>query len=462
MADIVLLRQVLENLIGNAWKFTAKKGSTQISVGQSVSASGQAVYFVKDNGVGFDMACADKLFGPFQRLHSEDEFSGSGIGLATVQRIIDRHGGKVWADSAVSQGSTFYCTLDRNSAVPVRSDLSRPANVADAFVVTACNEQFHSVFEHGSIGMALLAIDTRLIKVNNAFCRMLGYFEAELLSASHQDTTHPDDVQWDMLQRQRAMDGEIDAYQWEKRYLHQYGSLVWAHLSCSLVRDADHRPLHFISQIQDISERRQAQQILREHEESLPALTVPAFDWHWEQDENFRFVVVSGEPCSVAGAHRESMVGKTYWELACVNMSDRVWAAHKAQLERHEVFIDFEITHLDASERICCLCISGVPTFDAKKRFTGYCGIGSDSLQMGAAQDSHSSGTGLTCNAACPRSPGSFPRWGRLGWGRRCQNTSRQDSDSGRRLHPALSWGRRKPGKASARRGPDGRSLRCS
>jgi PAS domain S-box-containing protein len=389
MADIALLRQVLENLIGNAWKFTSNKLTAKISVGQSVSASGQVVYFVKDNGVGFDMACANKLFVPFQRLHSEDEFSGSGIGLATVQRIIDRHGGKVWADSAVNQGSTFYFTLDRDPAVPVRSDFPRPANITDAFVVTAGNEQFHSVFEHASIGMALLAIDTRRIKVNNAFCRMLGYSEAELLSSTDQDITHPDDVQWDMLQRQRAMDCEIDAYQWEKRYLHQSGRMVWAHLSCSLVRDADHRPLHFISQIQDISERKQAQQVLRDHKGSLPPLTMPAFDWHWEQDENFRFVVVSGEPCREGEVRRESMLGKTCWELASVNMSDRVWTTHKAQLERHEVFIDFEITHLDARERTWYLRISGVPTFDVKKCFTGYCGIGRDSMEMGAIQGNY-------------------------------------------------------------------------
>jgi PAS domain S-box-containing protein len=386
LADVVLLRQVLQNLIGNAWKFTAKKSSAQISVGLDVSANGQAIYFVKDNGVGFDMAFADKLFLPFQRLHSEEGFAGSGIGLATVQRIIERHGGKVWAHSSLDQGSTFYFTLERDPAEPLCPEPLLPANAIDAFVVMAGNEQFRSVFEHATIGMALLAIDTRRVKVNNAFCRMLGYSEAELLSSTHPDITHPDDVQWDMLQRKRAMDGEIEAYQCEKRCIHQSGRIVWVHLSCSLVRDADHRPLHFIAQIQDITERKQAQQVLREHEESLSALTVLPYDWHWEQDENFRFVVVSDEPGRVTGVRRESMVGKTCWELACVNMPDRVWAAHKAQLERHEVFIDFKITHLDASKRICCLRISGVPTFDAKKRFTGYRGIGRDSPEMGATQ----------------------------------------------------------------------------
>jgi light-regulated signal transduction histidine kinase (bacteriophytochrome) len=111
-ADASLLRQVLENLIANAWKFTSKKSCAEISVGKQPGAGQQAaVYFVRDNGAGFDMAHADKLFGTFERLHSPEEFAGNGIGLATVKRIITRHNGKIWADSVVGQGSTFYFTL---------------------------------------------------------------------------------------------------------------------------------------------------------------------------------------------------------------------------------------------------------------------------------------------------------------------------------------------------------------
>jgi PAS domain S-box-containing protein len=115
-ADQALLRQVLENLIANAWKFSSKKPCTEISVGRETGADHQPVYFVRDNGAGFDMAYADKLFGNFQRLHSPEEFSGSGIGLAMVKRIINRHGGKIWASSSVGQGSTFYFTLGSDQA----------------------------------------------------------------------------------------------------------------------------------------------------------------------------------------------------------------------------------------------------------------------------------------------------------------------------------------------------------
>jgi len=110
--DGQLLRIALENLLENAWKFTSKQAESRIEFGVT-QASGEPTYFVRDNGAGFDMTYTDRLFGPFQRLHPQDEFPGSGIGLATVQRIIHRHGGQVWAEGLVGQGATFRFTLGR-------------------------------------------------------------------------------------------------------------------------------------------------------------------------------------------------------------------------------------------------------------------------------------------------------------------------------------------------------------
>lgn len=109
--DEVLLRVVMENLLGNAWKFSVRQAEARISVGQALDAAGQPVFFVRDNGAGFDMANAEKLFLPFERLHTSSEFPGSGIGLATVSRVIGRHGGRLWADAAPGLGATFYFTL---------------------------------------------------------------------------------------------------------------------------------------------------------------------------------------------------------------------------------------------------------------------------------------------------------------------------------------------------------------
>jgi two-component system NtrC family sensor kinase len=109
-ADARLVRIVLENLLGNAWKFTAKVPEPKIEVAKS-EVAGSDTFFVRDNGPGFDMRYADKLFRPFQRLHSEEEFPGTGIGLATTQRIIERHGGKIWVEATPNQGATFFFTL---------------------------------------------------------------------------------------------------------------------------------------------------------------------------------------------------------------------------------------------------------------------------------------------------------------------------------------------------------------
>lgn len=110
-ADPHLLTIVFENLLGNAWKFTGQRHEARVEVGQTSTGDGESAFFVRDNGAGFDMAYSDKLFGAFQRLHHESEFEGTGIGLATVKRIIVRHGGLVWAESVRDEGTTFYFTL---------------------------------------------------------------------------------------------------------------------------------------------------------------------------------------------------------------------------------------------------------------------------------------------------------------------------------------------------------------
>lgn len=112
IGDSTLLLVVMQNLVENAWKYTSRRTHASIEVGSETAPCGETIYVVRDNGAGFDMAYADKLFGAFQRLHSPSEFLGTGIGLANVKRVVERHGGRVWADSRPNEGASFYFTLN--------------------------------------------------------------------------------------------------------------------------------------------------------------------------------------------------------------------------------------------------------------------------------------------------------------------------------------------------------------
>jgi light-regulated signal transduction histidine kinase (bacteriophytochrome) len=115
-ADRILIRAVLEDLLENAWKFTAGRDEAIIEFAAGTDDDGEVYFYVRDNGVGFEPAYADKLFQPFQRLHTAREFPGTGVGLASVQRIVERHGGRTWAQGAVDGGATFYFTLDAQTS----------------------------------------------------------------------------------------------------------------------------------------------------------------------------------------------------------------------------------------------------------------------------------------------------------------------------------------------------------
>ena len=112
-ADSTTIKQVWINLISNSIKYSKRKEKIIIEIGSEIKGD-EIIYYIKDNGAGFDMRYANKLFGVFQRLHSEEEFEGTGVGLAIVQRIISKHGGRIWAEGKENEGATFYFTLNKS------------------------------------------------------------------------------------------------------------------------------------------------------------------------------------------------------------------------------------------------------------------------------------------------------------------------------------------------------------
>jgi light-regulated signal transduction histidine kinase (bacteriophytochrome) len=133
LGDPATLKQVLANLVGNAVKYSRQRDPAEIEIGYAGEEDGQAIIFVRDNGAGFDMKYAQKLFGVFHRLHRAEEFEGTGIGLAIVRRIIDRHGGRTWAEGELNKGATFYFTLKPAATIePMPSQAANPCFTRNA------------------------------------------------------------------------------------------------------------------------------------------------------------------------------------------------------------------------------------------------------------------------------------------------------------------------------------------
>jgi PAS domain S-box-containing protein len=158
---------------------------------------------------------------------------------------------------------------------------------------------FTSAFENAAIGMAIMAPDSRRLRVNKAFCELLGYSETEMLARTVHHITHPDDLAQDMAERARVLAGLTDTYQREKRYLHRDGHVVWGHLTCTLVRDDAGRPQHFISQVVDISERKQAQRELQATQSFLHMASQLGRLGAWAWDRDSPTVTWSAEVCAM-------------------------------------------------------------------------------------------------------------------------------------------------------------------
>ena len=243
----------------------------------------------------------------------------------------------------------------------------------------AWTRHFAGAFENAVVGMTLLATDGHRLTVNRAFCEFLGYPEAELMALGLRDTLDPADLDKTLRQLALLLSGERDSYRHETRYRHRRGDLVWGDLSCTLARDHDGQPLFFIIQVQDITERKRAEQALRASEERFRSLTALSSDWYWEQDEQFRFVgFISNETTPPWRTDRQELMGLRRWELPGLVPLKGTWEQHRATLEAHRPFRNFEYVDLEDPAAPRYLSVSGEAIFDSGHRCTGYRGTARD------------------------------------------------------------------------------------
>lgn len=268
-----------------------------------------AIFVIKESGIIIHTSHkAEELFG-----YAENELVGISIeNLMPVnyaqrhkghrenfmQRPVAREMGKGFDLTAKRKdGSLFYAEISLNPTeiegeslvLATIRDITEKKELFDQLEIS--NEQFKGAFEYSAIGMALVSTQGDWLKVNKSVCDIVGYSEEELLSKTFQDITHPDDLDLDLEHLGEMLRGEIETYQMEKRYFHKKGHIVWVLLSVSLAKTTDGKPLHFVSQIKDITERKEAEKILIENEQrwlsALDGAGEGVWDWSAKTDKVF-------------------------------------------------------------------------------------------------------------------------------------------------------------------------------
>jgi PAS domain S-box-containing protein len=264
------------------------------------------------------------------------------------------------------------------------TDITAQRNAESA--LRESEERYRRTFELAGSGVAHIGLDRKFIRVNRRLCEILGYPEHELIVMTGRQISHPEDL--DVINKERAKlyAGEIDHVRVEKRYLRKDGSTVWVAFSMVVERDAGGKPTYEIAIFDDITERRRAEDAVRESEERFRSLTQLSSDWYWEQDAEFGLKFMSRRMSERTGLNASAFIGRKRWDQPALNLSEADWAAHRAQLERHEPFRDFEMERANPAGGSRWISVSGEPIFDSRGQFTGYRGVGSDITERKLAE----------------------------------------------------------------------------
>jgi PAS domain S-box-containing protein len=294
--------------------------------------------------------------------------------LRMEKRYRRKDGTTVWVQVAIAMerdaaGQPLY-------AISVLDDITARKHAEEA--LRESEARYRSTFELAGSGIAHIGRDRKFIRVNRRLCEILGYPEHELIGMTGRDISHPEDLEVINTERKRLYAGEIDHVHVEKRYLRKDGSTVWVGFSMVLERDAEERPAYEIAIFDDITVRKNAERALRESEERFRSLTQLSSDWYWEQDENFALRFMSQRMGEKTGLTAAAFIGRKRWDQPALNLTEVDWARHRATLDRHEPFRDFEMERPNPAGGTRWVSVTGEPVYDENGRFRGYRGVGSD------------------------------------------------------------------------------------
>lgn len=241
------------------------------------------------------------------------------------------------------------------------------------------SNRFINAFEYAAIGMALVSLEGRWIQVNNSVCVMLGYTEDELLKMTFQEITHPDDLETDLNNMKQMIESEIETYQMEKRYIHKTGKILWGRLSVSLMRDSDKKPLYFISQIENITDRIKAQQELMENQQRLKLATSSAQIGVWDLDVNLNVLTWDDQMFTLYGKNREDFDGTVSEWVNSIHPKDKSQAfeAYQAALNGEKDF-DEEFRIICPNNEIKHIHSTAILLRDSKGNPTRMIGVNRD------------------------------------------------------------------------------------
>ncbi|HEX5092665.1 MAG TPA: PAS domain S-box protein [Burkholderiales bacterium] len=239
--------------------------------------------------------------------------------------------------------------------------------------------RFDATFEHAPLGLAHVDLDGRILLANRRLCAMLDYTREELVGRTVRELSHPEDIDSTVEQRAALRRGEIPQFSVRKRYLRKGGLPVWVRLTVSLARNAQSEPLYDIAAFEDITDDVRKERALQQSEARLRSLVELSSDFYWETDAEHRISTRGSGPRPTAAAtFPDAGLGKRRWELPFHTPDLQGWMAHKAVLDAHEPFQDFEFSRPLPDGRVRHFSIRGEPIFDAAGEFLGYRGVGTD------------------------------------------------------------------------------------